>query len=223
MSISLSRNAGHAGLYEISNNAVTRPERLVWVVAGAGRAEPDWSAGVRLVDGREAGVSENLGDRIAARLLDEIVAGAFPPDTALPPEWELAEREGASRLTIREAPRTLRQKSVVRVVRGRGTYVQPPEHWSPLDPVVLGSLTRTRRAGRADERVAGGAHARRGRCRRTGRGPAHRRRPRRDDVGQARPAQAAWAMRDHLAQTGEDYARVPAARRPRGTRAGRGA
>jgi DNA-binding FadR family transcriptional regulator len=26
------------------------------------------------------------------------------------------------------------------------------------------------------------------------------------------PAQAAWAMRDHLAQTGEDFARVPVAR-----------
>lgn len=76
-------------------------------------------------------MSENLDDRIAARLLDAIVAGAFPPDTRLPAEWELAEREGASRLTNREALRTLRQKSVVRVLRGRGTYVQPPKRWSP--------------------------------------------------------------------------------------------
>jgi GntR family transcriptional repressor for pyruvate dehydrogenase complex len=85
----------------------------------------------------------NLGDRIAARLLEQIVAGGYPPDTPLPPEWELAEREGASRLTIREAVRVLRQKSVVRVVRGRGTYVQPRQLWSPLDPAVLGALART--------------------------------------------------------------------------------
>jgi DNA-binding FadR family transcriptional regulator len=238
-------------------------------------------------------VSENLGDRIAARLLDEIVAGVFPPDTALPPEWELAEREGASRLTIREALRTLRQKSVVRVVRGRGTYVQPPERWSPLDPVVLGALSGApgARAGRMDalleartlvevgvaelaaarrtdddlaamasaitvmrgagadvaafvagdlafheavlsaagnrvvaalyEPIAQLLHESR---RQTSRDPvarehaiaAHERIL--DAISTRNPGQAAWAMRDHLAQTGEDYARVPASRRRRGTR-----
>ena len=85
-------------------------------------------------------MSDSLGDRIAARLLDEIVAGGFAPGSPLPPEWELAEREGASRLTIREAVRILRQKSVVRVIRGRGTFVQPRSRWSPLDPAVLAAL-----------------------------------------------------------------------------------
>lgn len=87
-------------------------------------------------------MGESLGDQIAARLLDEIVDGRYQPGTALPPEWELAEREGASRLTIREAVRVLRQKNVVAVVRGRGTFVQPRQHWSPLDPTVLGALAR---------------------------------------------------------------------------------
>src|SRR5690606_21769898 len=82
------------------------------------------------------------GDQIAARLLDEIVAGRYPPGSALPPEWELADREGASRLTIREAVRILRQKNVVAVVRGRGTFVQARHRWSPLDPAVLGALAR---------------------------------------------------------------------------------
>jgi GntR family transcriptional repressor for pyruvate dehydrogenase complex len=85
---------------------------------------------------------DSLGDRIAARLLDDIVDGRYPPGSPLPPEWELAAREGASRLTIREAVRVLRQKSVVRVVRGRGTFVQPRERWSPLDAAVLGALAR---------------------------------------------------------------------------------
>jgi DNA-binding FadR family transcriptional regulator len=87
-------------------------------------------------------VGESLGDQIAARLLDEIIDGDFPPGTPLPPEWELADREGASRLTIREAVRILRQKNVVTVVRGRGTFVQPRARWSPLDPAVLGALAR---------------------------------------------------------------------------------
>jgi DNA-binding FadR family transcriptional regulator len=87
-------------------------------------------------------VAESLGDQIAARLLDEIIDGRYPPETPLPPEWELADREGASRLTIREAVRILRLKNVVTVVRGRGTYVQPRQRWSPLDPAVLGALAR---------------------------------------------------------------------------------
>jgi GntR family transcriptional repressor for pyruvate dehydrogenase complex len=88
-------------------------------------------------------MGESLGDQIAARLLDEIIDGRYPPGTPLPPEWELADREGASRLTIREAVRILRQKNVVTVVRGRGTFVQPRQSWSPLDPAVLGALARS--------------------------------------------------------------------------------
>lgn len=85
-------------------------------------------------------MGESLGDQIAGRLLEEIIDGRYPPGTAMPPEWELADREGASRLTIREAVRILRQKNVVAVVRGRGTFVQPRTRWSPLDPAVLGAL-----------------------------------------------------------------------------------
>jgi DNA-binding FadR family transcriptional regulator len=87
-------------------------------------------------------VGESLGDQIAARLLDEIIDGRYPPGSPLPPEWELADREQASRLTIREAVRILRQKNVVTVIRGRGTFVQPRQRWSPLDPAVLGALAR---------------------------------------------------------------------------------
>lgn len=87
-------------------------------------------------------MGDSLGDQIAARLLDEIIDGRYPPGSPLPPEWELADREQASRLTIREAVRILRQKNVVTVVRGRGTFVQPRQRWSPLDPAVLGALAR---------------------------------------------------------------------------------
>jgi GntR family transcriptional repressor for pyruvate dehydrogenase complex len=88
-------------------------------------------------------MNDSLGDRIAARLLADIVAGTYPPDAPLPPEVELAERVGASRLTVRDAIRILRHQGVVRVVRGRGTYVLPRERWSPLDPLVLAALAGT--------------------------------------------------------------------------------
>lgn len=41
-----------------------------------------------------------------------------------------------SRLTVREAVKQLRAQNVVRVVRGRGTYVNAPDRWTALEPVV---------------------------------------------------------------------------------------
>jgi GntR family transcriptional regulator, transcriptional repressor for pyruvate dehydrogenase complex len=82
-----------------------------------------------------------LGDQIAARLLDEIVAGIYAPGSPLPSEAELARREGVSRLTIREALKVLREKSVVDVQRGRGSFVNERSQWNPIDPVVLKALS----------------------------------------------------------------------------------
>lgn len=78
-----------------------------------------------------------LADQLAERLLDEIVAGVYPPDTRLPPEPVLAERAGVSRLTLREAIKDLRQRGVLRVQQGRGTFVNPPTVWAPFDSTVL--------------------------------------------------------------------------------------
>ncbi len=78
-----------------------------------------------------------LGEELANELLVEIVAGRFLPGEPLPTELQLAEQAGVSRLTVREAVGLLRQKGVVEVRRGRGTYVRPQADWSPLDPSVL--------------------------------------------------------------------------------------
>ncbi|MFJ2901296.1 FadR/GntR family transcriptional regulator [Streptomyces sp. NPDC087212] len=90
----------------------------------------------------------SLSDDLAEQLLTEIIDGRHPPDSALPAEGELSERAGVSRLTVREAVKRLRAQNVVRVVRGRGTYVNPPDRWTALEPVV-----------RAASRGAGGALA----------------------------------------------------------------
>jgi DNA-binding FadR family transcriptional regulator len=78
----------------------------------------------------------SLAEDLAERLLSEIIDGTLPPDAALPPEAELAEQASVSRLTVREAVKQLRAQNVVRVVRGRGTYVNPPDRWTALEPVV---------------------------------------------------------------------------------------
>jgi GntR family transcriptional regulator, transcriptional repressor for pyruvate dehydrogenase complex len=78
-----------------------------------------------------------LADQLAERLLDEIVAGLYPPDSRLPPEPVLAERAGVSRLTLREAIKDLRQRGVLRVQQGRGTFVNQPSSWAPFDSTVL--------------------------------------------------------------------------------------
>lgn len=78
-----------------------------------------------------------LGEKLAEELLRDIVAGRYGPGDALPTELQLAAHSGLSRLTVREAIGLLRQKSVVEIRRGRGTYVRPREDWSPLDPSVL--------------------------------------------------------------------------------------
>ncbi len=80
-----------------------------------------------------------LADQVAERLLAEVADGRHPPGSRLPPEAVLAEEAGVSRLTLREAVRVLRDKGVLSVEQGRGTFVNPPERWSSLDPALLTS------------------------------------------------------------------------------------
>ncbi|TDC46337.1 FadR family transcriptional regulator [Jiangella ureilytica] len=77
-----------------------------------------------------------MAEDIAELVLQSIVDGALPPGATLPPEADLAEKFGASRLTVREAVRILRTQNVVRINRGRGTQVNPTEDWTSLDAVM---------------------------------------------------------------------------------------
>lgn len=80
-----------------------------------------------------------LPDQVVAQLLAAVSGGEHPPGSRLPPEAELAARANVSRLTLREAVKVLRDKGVLRVEQGRGTFVNPPDLWSPLDPELLAS------------------------------------------------------------------------------------
>src|SRR6266511_3092812 len=82
-------------------------------------------------------VRRGLADQLVEHLITAILRGDHPPDSQLPPEGRLAELFDVSRLTVREAVKALRSKGVVRIEQGRGTFVNPPSHWSPLDPDLL--------------------------------------------------------------------------------------
>ena len=79
------------------------------------------------------GLAEDLADTLVA----DILAGTYPPQSMLPSEVELATMSGLSRLTVREAVKSLKAKSVLRVIQGTGTFVNAPDEWSPLDPALL--------------------------------------------------------------------------------------
>lgn len=83
------------------------------------------------------GDRRSLAEDLADDIVNDILSGTYPPHASLPSETELALRAKVSRLTVREAIKALAAKSVVRVEHGRGTYVNPSDRWSMLDPVLL--------------------------------------------------------------------------------------
>jgi len=94
-----------------------------------------------------------LSDDIAERLLTAIIDGHYPPGTALPPEGVLAEQHAASRLTLREAIKVLRSQNVVRIHRGRGTYVNNPDQWTALEPMIRAAAAGPRAGGAISEKL----------------------------------------------------------------------
>jgi GntR family transcriptional repressor for pyruvate dehydrogenase complex len=77
-----------------------------------------------------------LAESVAEELLDRILRGEVGPDEALPSEVQIAQEFGTSRLTVREALRTLQARHIVQVRRGLGTYVNPPESWTDLEAIL---------------------------------------------------------------------------------------
>jgi GntR family transcriptional repressor for pyruvate dehydrogenase complex len=54
----------------------------------------------------------------------------------MPAEAELARAADVSRLTVREAVKSLRAKNIVRIQRGRGTFANPPDRWTDLEALA---------------------------------------------------------------------------------------
>ena len=79
---------------------------------------------------------KSLTEMVADDLLDRIVAGEFPPDSLVPGELELGAQHEVSRMTVREAMKTLEAQRILRVERGRGTFVNPFSSWGSLHAVL---------------------------------------------------------------------------------------
>lgn len=84
-------------------------------------------------------------DRVTSAIdtiLARIHSGEFPVGEALPPEADLATMLEVSRPTMREAVRSLSTKGVLRVIHGRGTFVNPVASWTDL-PAMVEALGRS--------------------------------------------------------------------------------
>ena len=82
-------------------------------------------------------------------LLDEIIAGRLVAGEPLPPEGDLAEGLGVSRLTLREGVRLLQAQGVIVPVPGSRHRIAPVDEWTGLEAVV-----RYSRSGGARRRAA---------------------------------------------------------------------
>lgn len=78
----------------------------------------------------------SLVDALVESVLDRILRGVFPAHNLLPPESVLAEEAGVSRLTAREAIKSLQAQKIVYVRRGLGTFVNPASEWSSLESIL---------------------------------------------------------------------------------------
>src|SRR3972149_3543008 len=70
-----------------------------------------------------ASQSERLYERIVSQIEQRIVAGDLKVGDQLPSEHELAEQFAVSRTAVREAVKALRQKGLVEIRPGRGTFI----------------------------------------------------------------------------------------------------
>ncbi|WP_159615279.1 FadR/GntR family transcriptional regulator [Arthrobacter zhaoguopingii] len=77
-----------------------------------------------------------LAETVFQELLQQVIEGVYPPHSALPAEAELARTADVSRLTVREALKTLQAQNVVQVRRGLGTFVNPPALWTNLEAII---------------------------------------------------------------------------------------
>jgi GntR family transcriptional repressor for pyruvate dehydrogenase complex len=67
--------------------------------------------------------SERLYEQIVSQIEQRIVTGELKVGDQLPSERELAEQFAVSRTAVREAVKALREKGLVEILAGRGTFI----------------------------------------------------------------------------------------------------
>ena len=76
-------------------------------------------------------------EQVVDQLGRDICSGRYRPGTVLPPENDLCQRFGFSRIVIREAVKSLVAKGMLEVSRRIGTLVLEPARWNLFDPGVI--------------------------------------------------------------------------------------
>jgi DNA-binding FadR family transcriptional regulator len=79
---------------------------------------------------------------MTTELVDRIVRGEYESDPWIPTEAQLGAEFGVSRTVVRESIQLLAGKGLVRIERGKGTFVQERSEWRILDPIVLSARLR---------------------------------------------------------------------------------
>ena len=112
-------------------------------------------------------LAEQVEDEIYHYILDT----PLEPGTKLPNEFELGEKFGVGRSTVREAVKLLSSKGIVEVRRGSGTYVVTTAK-GLSDPLNLRSVQDKNAGAGSGERApaAGTGHGRDGSAERHRRG-----------------------------------------------------
>lgn len=82
-------------------------------------------------------MSRNLADRVTRSILDRIARGVVSVGDELPPEGVLADELDVSRLTIREAIKTLAGRGVILVKHGKRNRIAPVENWDLLNVELM--------------------------------------------------------------------------------------
>jgi DNA-binding FadR family transcriptional regulator len=78
----------------------------------------------------------SLVAEVSDGILRQIIDGSLPIGSGLPSEADVSAAHDVSRMTVREAIKTLQAQGIVRIENGRGSFVNPVSSWNSLDAVL---------------------------------------------------------------------------------------
>lgn len=90
-----------------------------------------------IMNSRSSSPRATFQEQVLDTLGREICSGQIRPGQLLPPEPDLCERFGFSRIVIREAIKSLAAKGLLEVTRRVGTLVLDQTRWNLFDPDII--------------------------------------------------------------------------------------
>lgn len=81
-------------------------------------------------------MKRDLVGQVVDAIIHHILTGHYREGEALPAEVVLSQELDVSRLTVREGVKILKERGVLDVVQGRGTFVTPRSQWTDLSTVI---------------------------------------------------------------------------------------